>query len=967
MVLRFLACCLTLVPMAAAGELVLVEDGRPKAVILLEATPTRSAQMGALELQHHIKLITGAELSIERGNVPNDGRFVIQIGDAPAEPGRENHQVKTDGSRIVLSGNDDPDTAVVDYKNPETFPPEGYRGSLYAVYDFLESDCGVRFYGIDDLDIVYRERPTLSVAPRDRSFSPGMDAFRMINFSTHPRHSELKKSITQRQNELWKLRWRMNQFFGRVNHNQYSIYFTHWDRALRPGLAKAFVDKRPWLFAQGYEGKRHNVDPILRNNYPDDPDIPPQLCYSNPETVAYYAREVLTYFKGGNVPGGWLNFSGNEPTDRALLPHYPGQPFFYPIEGGDTGGFCLCERCKERFSETAKDNVSNSKFLFIADVAKTAAETNPTAGVSTLAYIQTLGYPDKVTLPPNVSVQMCLTTYSWWHPVARAKQEAAYRTWLEKEGKNRPLTLWNYLFSTHWDAFYHFGDYKPLPGFYPWETAEFYKRFAADGIRGHFTECDLAYNMLEAYVASRVSFDPATDTDRLIADYFADCYGDAGEAMQEIYRISERFFWDEKRVPPEWLKDRDVFVGPKGVKHPYWGTALNSPDVVWGALGDDVWKRLDGLVKTAQARAKTPAETERVRRFVERIWEPARQGCEEHRANELRKQQPQTALAARKIADANGDPEKVDWNAVPLANSHWTNLQGQKVEATSTLRIAIDGQYLYLRYTDKTRPDPAENNWTDTIELFLRGKSMYPYYQIGALSDGRVESFARDQINDAVRQESWALNGKIDNRPATEGWTFFAALPLNQLPPLAELAINMFRIQPGRRIDALFPTYAGVHEGREFYGNIKVFPLRFEESAFRLHKKGEATDIVDDPAAENQRAAWMHSSQSWAIQCLIPPDMRLSIPMVVRGAVRIEPENDLADGMFRIGTYNTETKKDFTGRVFPLPKLVGKQYQVLELPAHLLDSPGYIYVGGYSNKEVASRIFVDYFEFDVAP
>ncbi|MBT7162551.1 MAG: hypothetical protein HN904_07210, partial [Victivallales bacterium] len=47
-----------------AKGITLVRDGKPEAVIVLGEKATRSAQMGAFELQHHVRLITGAELPI---------------------------------------------------------------------------------------------------------------------------------------------------------------------------------------------------------------------------------------------------------------------------------------------------------------------------------------------------------------------------------------------------------------------------------------------------------------------------------------------------------------------------------------------------------------------------------------------------------------------------------------------------------------------------------------------------------------------------------------------------------------------------------------------------------------------------------------------------------------------------------------------------------------------------------------
>jgi len=49
---------------AGMAPLILVRDEQPDATIVLAEKPTRAAQLAAFELQHHVRLITGAELPI---------------------------------------------------------------------------------------------------------------------------------------------------------------------------------------------------------------------------------------------------------------------------------------------------------------------------------------------------------------------------------------------------------------------------------------------------------------------------------------------------------------------------------------------------------------------------------------------------------------------------------------------------------------------------------------------------------------------------------------------------------------------------------------------------------------------------------------------------------------------------------------------------------------------------------------
>ena len=62
--MRTLLLLLLLVNVTAA-EMVLVKDGIPQAEIILQANPTAAAQLGAFELNHHVKLITGAEFPVK--------------------------------------------------------------------------------------------------------------------------------------------------------------------------------------------------------------------------------------------------------------------------------------------------------------------------------------------------------------------------------------------------------------------------------------------------------------------------------------------------------------------------------------------------------------------------------------------------------------------------------------------------------------------------------------------------------------------------------------------------------------------------------------------------------------------------------------------------------------------------------------------------------------------------------------
>ena len=767
-------------------DVTLVKDGKANAVIVLESKPTQSAQLGAEELRHHVKLITGANLPIVRKAVP--GKVNIFVGGNTKQTVGELITIAFKDGNIYLTGNDSPLYAKVDYANPKTFPGYEYQynGSLFAVYDFLEICCGVRFYGMYERDTVYKRRNTLTVKEINRSHTPKMDAFREVY-----EHKKPESPFTQRELSLWRLRWRMSTFYGKTNHNMGSIYFRYYKRAKQKYLAPVFVESRPEYFAQGYKGLGAGLgDWQLRLAFPGDKDVPPQLCYSNPGVSDWYAHEVLEYSKGRNIKGGWGNKVGTLPETKTCIPRFKGKPYFYPIEGADNGSFCKCADCTKTLGD--RRNVSKLKFSLMSEIARKVAKEDPTAGVSSLAYIQSLYYPDGVELPPNLSIEMCLTVYSWWHPVSYKLQHDMYKKWVKKEGKRRPLTVWTYLFSTYWDTI-HFGRYKAFPGFYPWKTAEIIKEFNNDGIKGWFTEVQMTYNTLEAYVAARSCYDPNVDVKAMINEYFDLYFGEGGKYMREFYREVENAYWNPANCPKEWLKDPNVFVGPAGKKHPFWGTGLFSPEICWQMGTDARMAKLGSLLEKAKAAVKDPREKIRLDIFCKNIWQQAVEGKKDFDAlQKLPKQK--TTVTLPRIPEANGDPLKVNWSKA-YESADFTDALGRPIQRKCRIQLAMDSKYLYLRlHEQNAAPEKGKMLWRENVEIFFSAYKSYPLYHIGISPFGETGSFIHDLVNDAEKNDAYDFKERIINRPGKNSWEMMMSIPLDRLPfNKDEIVVNFFR------------------------------------------------------------------------------------------------------------------------------------------------------------------------------
>ena len=201
----------------------LVENGNPKAELVIGAKPTRTAQFAALEMQHCIKLMSGATLPIVASPSGTAGSTEIHIGldgDKYDFTGEE-YLISFKDGKIILVGNDNLDYEKVDYSKEETFPPMEYyyRATLFAVYDFLEKACGIRFYSFGDNGIAFKPSKTISVTPFELRRKPEMDAFRAPHFE-----GEGLKQVTKRDHTLLLHRWRNVYCYGYVNHN---IYGSH--------------------------------------------------------------------------------------------------------------------------------------------------------------------------------------------------------------------------------------------------------------------------------------------------------------------------------------------------------------------------------------------------------------------------------------------------------------------------------------------------------------------------------------------------------------------------------------------------------------------------------------------------------------------------------------------------------------------------------------------------------------------
>jgi hypothetical protein len=779
----------------------LVREGRPVAAIVLATTPTRSAQFAALELQHHVQRITGAVLPIVREEAVFDG-LAILVGNSvqarvcgfdPERLAFEEYEVRVDRGSLLLAGRDAADTGPVVYEPEDPGAGSGWpdfwaeRGTLHAVYHFLERSCGVRWLTPTEFGTFVPATPTLVArvpsvrrAPafryRDAIGAIG-DAVRRYDEYTalwrpdeapfaeweraaypglYARHSgaaaEQARSALAR---LFLLRRRNGGQICRCNHSLYGYYERFWRGQ----------DRRPEFFAQGYEGE------------------PPQLCYSNPGLIRQVAQDARDYHDR-NKTGAELGIFW-----RPTLPN----PF--PIEPMDNGSFCRCPACQAQLDQAAetatrhysKGTHSDYFFRFVDAVTRELATTHPTAPVVTLAYMTHAAPPRSLRLHPNAAVQFCFTANRSPYAAGYAHELELLRQWAAEGRGQRPLYLW--LYNTFPLESARNGRYHCFPGFFSRRLGEQMRVFHRLGVRGMF-HCGFAQD-LDAYLTFQMMDDPEQDVDTLIADYCRGLYGQAAAPMAALYAALEETYCDPALRPER---------------------AVSGPELNWGILGSaERMARFEQLLRLAETAASTEHERTNVALFAQSVWSYMKAGREQFVA---RARAPIPAIEAPRLAVSGDWPEAGQWDQGAALDGPWFR-RGAEQPAARRLhaRVLHDGQRLFLELTDPCDPGALQASAMvfpfDDWEVFVAAQRTTPYRQYAVSPTGLLQCLSHGEVN--FRQNVPLENPGIRAQSLTTDagrWVTRLAFPLAGIvpggaKPGSSLFINVIRVSS--------PAVAGEH------------------------------------------------------------------------------------------------------------------------------------------------------------
>lgn len=526
---RYLAALQAKLDKPAAAErrpvLTLVDNGKPTSVIVTNGRPTEGQSTAAMELQEHIRIMSGATLPIVKENElqADPAKTLILIGQsnlaksqgidtASLEP--ETFVVKTAPHVLILAGEDGGGRR------------DQRTGTLWAVYDFLQDQLGCRWIWPGETGQRVPRKATVQVPALDICETPTVKV-RFIRLLAQDKHREgyEKEGIGRlldlgkpydkisADERLWSQRMRLGKSFRLT----YGHAFTDW--------WEKYQETDPDIFAMQADGQR-------RPRKSSQPDFV-KMCVSNPKLWELQLAPLKKYAKEG-ARGLWLNACEND----------------------GSGGFCLCSRCR------AWDAAPNANLAALPPV-EDGSDVD--------------GTPDQSDLPDSLSDRYA----RWFNELAvRAREvdpDARVVAYGYSKYRSPPTTL-KKIEPNVWVGYVGFNSY-PRPASYEkmsrdewfgWSrlgatvflrsNSLFYCGEGAPYVASHQMASDLQFqikNGLQAtdfdalqgywattgptyYVLARMLWDTAADPDQIL-DEFYDAFGPLREVAKDYFDYWEAF------------------------------------------------------------------------------------------------------------------------------------------------------------------------------------------------------------------------------------------------------------------------------------------------------------------------------------------------------------------------------------------------------------------------------------------
>lgn len=448
----------------------LATDGATAYRVVVDPEATAPEKHAAQELAKFLTEVTGAEFPVAEATSAGFEPALI-VG-----PGRAARAVAPDLDLDNLR----PDGYVLETRAPHLIlAGDRPRGTLYAVYSFLEDTVGCRWWSSKASTIP--SKPTLTIPALSDRFIPRLEYRESFWFDAFDAD--------------WAVRNKSNASHARLDEargGKVSFapgYFVHtFNRLVPPG---EYFATHPEWFSE-INGERVGGEGVRS-----------QLCLTNAELKDFVTERVL-----------------------AALDQHPDANII-SVSQNDWRAYCQCAQCAALAEHEGSE--AGPLLHFVNYVAERVADKHPDVGVETLAYQYTRVPPRHVRPLPNVIIRLCSIECNFLEPLTHWSN-ASFRHDIEgwNEISDR-LYIWDYVTN-----FAHY--IQPHPNLRV--LADNIRFFVEHGVKGIFEQG--AYQShggefaeLKAWVLAKLLWEPYRDPEELIDQFVQGYYGPAGGPIRE--------------------------------------------------------------------------------------------------------------------------------------------------------------------------------------------------------------------------------------------------------------------------------------------------------------------------------------------------------------------------------------------------------------------------------------------------
>jgi hypothetical protein len=443
----------------AAERLVLGDGGRSDFRIVIAASASPSEKHAASELQRFLREICGAELPVGDDRTEMTAHEIL-VGDSAhlrqsgekidwGRLGNEGFVMRTSGGHLILAGG-------------------RQRGSMYAVYAFLEEILGCRWFTPKVSRIPRLER--VQVAPLDVTRVPALEY-------REPYWAEGFDAD-------WAARNRMNSSTAPLDEERGGkiVYrgFVHTFYSLLP--PEQYFEQHPEYYSE--------INGVRTAHLA-------QLCLTNPDVVRSVAQRVKE----------WLRES-------------PGANIV-SVSQNDHANWCECANCKAL--DEREGSHASTMINFVNQVAEIVEKEFPDVAIDTLAYQYTRKPPKTIRPRHNVIVRLCSIECCFSHPLATCEMNRSFKSDLEGWAKiAKRLYVWDYTTN-----FAHY--IMPHPNLRVLRRN--IRLYVKNNVRGIFEQGNSAgggeFGALRAYMLAKFLWDPDYDERKAVNEFLDAYYGKA--------------------------------------------------------------------------------------------------------------------------------------------------------------------------------------------------------------------------------------------------------------------------------------------------------------------------------------------------------------------------------------------------------------------------------------------------------